>query len=116
MMKAVDNESYCWYMVFTAPYAEKKVKKQLDEAGIANLLPLKTSRLLWRNKEWERKVPVTSRCIYVRLSLADLEKLSSITSLLLPADLSNCQLTDQQIEELCPNGNLPVREAPGSTT
>lgn len=107
MMKALDNESCSWYKVFTAAYAEKKVKKQLDEMGVANFLPLKASRLLWRNKACEREVPVTSRCIYVRLSPADLEKLSSITSLLLPADLSNCRLTDQQLEDYIRMGTSP---------
>lgn len=99
-MKALDEESYSWYLLFTVPFTEQKVKKQLDEAGVENFLPLQTSRLLWQNKEKKRCVPVIPRSIFVRFSLANREQLSAIPSLLLPADVSSCRLTEEQMQNV----------------
>lgn len=98
MMKALNEESYGWYMAFTAPYTEQRVKKQLDEAGIANFLPLRTSRLLWCNKATERSVPAIPRTVFIRLSPENRETLLGISSLFLLADLSSFGLTEQQME------------------
>lgn len=111
MMKTLDEKSDSWYIVLTAPYTEYKVKRQLDEAGIENFLPRRTSRLLWRNKLQERIVPVIPRCVFIRFSLADKEQLLGIDSLLLPADLFSFRLTDEQMENiriLIRDGRLPV--------
>lgn len=99
-MKALNEESYNWYMAFTALYTEKKVKSQLDERGIANFLALTNSKLVWRGKVINRNVPVIPRCIFVRLSLSEIEKLRDIPSLLLPANLSDWQLSEQQMENI----------------
>lgn len=99
-MEVLNVESYSWYMLFTALYTEKRVKSKLDELGIANFLPLITSKLLWGDKEINKDVPAISRCIFVRLSIFEVEKLSDIPSLLLPANLSDWQVPEQQIENM----------------
>lgn len=99
-MEVLNVESYSWYMLFTALYTEQRVKSKLDELGIANFLPLITSKLLWGDKEINKDVPAISRCIFVRLSIFEVEKLSDIPSLLLPANLSDWQVPEQQIENM----------------
>lgn len=99
-MEALNVESCSWYMVFTALYAEKRVKSRLDELGITNFLPLINSKLLWGNREINKDVPVIPRCIFIRLSLSDMEKLSDIPSLLLPTNLCDWQISGQQMKNI----------------
>lgn len=99
-MEALNAESYSWYMLFTALYAEKRVKSKLDELGITNILPMTNSKLLWGDKEINKDVPVIPRCIFVRLSISEVEKLSDIPSLFLPVNLCDWQVTGQQMKNI----------------
>lgn len=38
--RKIKENASCWYAVYTAPRAEKKVKEQLDKIGVENYLPL----------------------------------------------------------------------------
>lgn len=110
-MNMSEKESNNWYILFTAFRAEKKVKAQLDAAGITNYLPMKSSRVWWRNVVKVGSVPAVSRCIFVCLSVGDFGKLATIPSLLLPADFSDCILPAQQMDHvqiLFREGNAPV--------
>lgn len=95
-----EKESTNWYLLFTAFRAEKKVKAQLDAAEIANSLPMKTSRIRWQHVEKEGRVPAVSRCIFVRICGDDLGRLATVSSLLLPADFSECRLPAEQMENV----------------
>lgn len=64
-MKVSEHEYYNWYVLFTAFHAEKKVKRQLDAAGIGSYLPFKISRFQWQNIKKEMSVPAVARCIFV---------------------------------------------------
>lgn len=99
-MNMSEKESNNWYILFTAFRAEKRVKAELDAAGIANYLPIKTSRVLWGNVEKVGSIPAVSRCIFVCLCAEDFEKLTTISSLLLPADFSDCILPAQQMDHV----------------
>lgn len=37
--RKIKENASCWYAVYTASRAEKKVKEQLDKIGIDNYLP-----------------------------------------------------------------------------
>lgn len=99
-MEVLNKESYSWYMLFTTLYAEKRVKSKLDELGITNFLPMTNSKLLWRDKEINKDVPAIRRCVYVRLSISEMDKLSDIPSLLLPVNLCDWQISGQQMKNI----------------
>ena len=40
--REIEGKTSCWYAVYTAGRAEKKVKERLDKAGIESYLPLQS--------------------------------------------------------------------------
>lgn len=114
-MKMSEKESYNWYVLLTAFRAEVKAKEQLDAVGIRNYLPFKTVRFQWQNRSKVKNVPTVARCIFVCLSHDDLGKLTTISSLLLPADFDDCRLSDEQMRNvrlLFRESNTPVEWIP----
>ena len=62
----------CWYAIYTASRAEKKVKQALDEAGIENYLPLQEKIRLWSDRKKKVKLPLISSYIFVRILSSDM--------------------------------------------
>lgn len=64
--------SLCWYAIYTASRAEKKVKQALDEAGIENYLPLQEKIRLWSDRKKKVKLPLIPSYIFVRILSSDM--------------------------------------------
>ena len=55
--RKIKENTSCWYAVYTAPRAEKKVKEQLDKIGVENYLPLQPVVRLWNNRKKKIFIP-----------------------------------------------------------
>ena len=49
--RKIEEKTSCWYAVYTAARAEKKVKERLDQIGIENYLPLRTEYRVWSDRK-----------------------------------------------------------------
>lgn len=56
--RKIKENASCWYAVYTAPRAEKKVKEQLDKIGVENYLPLQPVVRLWNNRKKKIFIPL----------------------------------------------------------
>lgn len=65
--RKIKENTSCWYAVYTAPRAEKKVKEQLDKIGVENYLPLQPAVRLWNNRKKKIFIPVVPGCLFVFL-------------------------------------------------
>ena len=74
----IEEKKTCWYVVYTAVRAEKRVKEQLDKAGIESYLPLQPIIRSWNNCKRKVMIPVVPRCIFVRLPKDEVAKIKSI--------------------------------------
>ena len=66
--RKIKENASCWYAVYTAPRAEKKVKEQLDKIGVENYLPLQPVVRLWNNRKKKIFIPVVPGCLFVHIS------------------------------------------------
>lgn len=66
--RKIKENASCWYAVYTASRAEKKVKEQLDKIGIDNYLPLQPVIRMWNNRKKKIFIPVF-RDVYLYISL-----------------------------------------------
>lgn len=76
--REIEGKTSCWYAVYTAGRAEKKVKERLDKAGIESYLPLQSVIRLWNNRKRKVMIPVIPGCIFVRLSIDEVAKVKNI--------------------------------------
>lgn len=65
--RKIKENASCWYAVYTAPRAEKKVKEQLDKIGIDNYLPLQPVIRMWNNRK-KRFLFLLFRDVYLYIS------------------------------------------------
>lgn len=57
----------CWYAVYTASRAEKKVKERFDQMGLENYLPLRTEYRMWCDRKKKIAVPLIAGYIFVHV-------------------------------------------------
>ena len=69
--REIEGKTSCWYAVYTAGRAEKKVKERLDTAGIESYLPLQSVIRLWNNRKRKVMIPVVPGYIFVHLPVGD---------------------------------------------
>lgn len=67
-----------WYVLYTAPRAEKKVAERLSLAGIANWLPLHRSPRVWSDRVKIVEVPLFNSYIFVSCNETELSRLLNI--------------------------------------
>lgn len=60
-------ESQCWYAVYTAPRAEKKVSERFVNDNIEHYLPLQKVKRRWSDRVKEVIVPVINGYIFVKI-------------------------------------------------
>ena len=76
--RKIKENASCWYAVYTAPRAEKKVKEQLDKIGIDNYLPLQPVIRMWNNRKKKIFIPVVPGCLFVYISSEEIAQVTSI--------------------------------------
>ena len=76
--REIEGKTSCWYAVYTAGRAEKKVKERLDKAGIESYLPLQSVIRLWNNRKRKVMIPVVPGYIFVYLPVGDVAKVKSV--------------------------------------
>jgi len=64
-----------WYVLYTSPRAEKKVKERLDELNIENYLPLHLSPSVWSDRVKMIDKPLFNSYIFVRCKEHELRAL-----------------------------------------
>lgn len=74
MNKIVPN----WYVLYTSPRAEKKVKERLDELNVENYLPLHHSPSVWSDRVKMVDKPLFNSYIFVRCKEYELRSLLHI--------------------------------------
>lgn len=57
----------CWYVLYTAARAEKRVEMRLKEMGVEVYLPLHKSKRRWSDRVKEVEMPLFRSYIFVRL-------------------------------------------------
>lgn len=72
------KKNFCWYAVYTASRAEKRVQKQLKEVGIENYLPLQQVVRLWADRKRQISTPVIPRIIFVHIAKEAIAKVIAI--------------------------------------
>lgn len=65
------DKQVCWYAVFTASRAEKRVRERLAEEGVECFLPLQTVMRQWTYRKAKVEVPVIAGMIFVRVGKQD---------------------------------------------
>lgn len=67
-----------WYVLYTSPRAEKKVKSRLDELGIDNYLPLHRSPSVWSDRVKMIDKPLFNSYVFVRCKEYELRSLLQV--------------------------------------
>lgn len=70
-----------WYAIYTAFRAEKRVKERLDQAGIANYIPLRVVEWEFEDGVKRVEVPLFSGCVFVQVISSELAKVLTITGI-----------------------------------
>ena len=68
----------CWYAVYTAPRAEKKVSERFTIEGIEHYLPLQTVKRRWSDRVKEVQVPVVNGYIFVNILTTEFKKITNV--------------------------------------
>lgn len=68
----------CWYAVYTAPRAEKKVSERFEQDGIEYYLPLQKVKRRWSDRIKEVIVPVIHGYIFVHIPATDFRKVLNV--------------------------------------
>lgn len=96
----VMEDNRCWHVIYTSAKSAQRVKEQLDEAGLENLLPLQSIVRLWNDREKEVMIPVVPGCLFVRIPQKEMAKVVSEqgVTFLLNADGSPLIIADEEME------------------
>jgi transcription antitermination factor NusG len=62
------NNNKKWYAIYTKPRAEKKVAKQLEDAGYIVYLPLKTELRQWKDRLKKVDIPLFNSYVFVKIN------------------------------------------------
>jgi transcription antitermination factor NusG len=76
------NTEYNWYIWYTKPRAEKKVRDRLVAKGIEVLLPLSKELRQWSDRKKWVETPLFSGYIFTYITLADWDSVSFIEGML----------------------------------
>lgn len=89
-----------WYVIYTSAKSAQRVKEQLDEAKVENLLPLQSIVRLWNDREKEVMIPVVPGCLFVRISQENMAEIVSTqgVTFLLNADGSPLVIADKDMD------------------
>ena len=60
-----NENSHCWYVLYTAPRSERKLMQRLAMAGYRTYCPMQTSYVSWDGKTKEVIVPLFAGCVFV---------------------------------------------------
>lgn len=72
-----NEDSHCWYVLYTAPRTERKLMQRLAVAGYNTYCPMQTSYVSWAGKTKEVIVPLFSGCVFVE---GDCSSMSSVVA------------------------------------
>lgn len=91
-----------WYAIYTAFRAEKRVKEQLDQAGIMNYIPSRVVKLVLGGQERQVEVPLFSGCVFIRVARSEIARVLSLVGVLsfLREGETPVTYSDQQMESL----------------
>lgn len=70
-------ETY-WYVLYTSPRAEKKVKARLDEMGVENYLPLHRSPSVWSDRVKIVDKPLFNSYVFIQCKEYELRPLLQV--------------------------------------
>ncbi len=70
----IDKCARCWYAVYTAPRAEKKVRDRFLEAGIEHYLPIQIIERQWHDRLKKIEQPVLTGYIFVHILPEEAQK------------------------------------------
>lgn len=92
-------ENAAWYAVYTVGRAERRVKKQLEQAGYESYQPLQPLIRAWGNHQRKVMVPVVPGFIFVCLSEGEVPKVASMkgVSFLLKGEGEYVLASDKQL-------------------
>jgi transcription antitermination factor NusG len=98
----MQEDELCWYAIYSAPRAEKKVSERFEQAEIEHYLPLHKVMRRWSDRIKEVVVPVVYGYLFVRIRPAEFRKVLNVFGAIsfvrefgLPV-----QIPDSQIERL----------------
>lgn len=101
-IKQINENTTCWYAVYTATRAEKKAKKQLERGGFESYLPLQGVVRIWNNRKQKVMVPVIPGFIFVCLPEGEIAKIIGLkgVSMLLKEERQYVAISGEQLESL----------------
>ena len=67
-----------WYVLYTSPRAEKKVKARLDEIGVENYLPLHRSPSVWSDRVKMIDKPLFNSYVFIQCKEYELRSLLQV--------------------------------------
>lgn len=76
--RKIEEHTACWYVVYTAAKAERKVNKQLEQSCFETYLPLQSVVRVWNSQARKVMVPFIPRIIFVCLSKNDIEQMATL--------------------------------------
>lgn len=62
-----NNVENSWNTLYVIPRSEKKVAARLEDLGIEQYLPLKTTRKRWKNREIKRQLPLIPCYVFAKI-------------------------------------------------
>ena len=63
----IEKNCRCWYAVYTAPRAEKKVRERFLQSGIEHYLPVQMVTRKWHDRLKKVEQPVLTGYIFVHI-------------------------------------------------
>ena len=70
--------NYGWYVAYTYPKSEKKVRKKVEDAGFKSFLPLQKVRRVWSDRIKMIEIPLFPNYLFIHTSLAFIPSLTDI--------------------------------------
>jgi len=70
----IEKNCRCWYAVYTAPRAEKKVRERFLQSGIEHYLPVQMVTRKWHDRLKKVEQPVLTGYIFVHILLEEMKQ------------------------------------------
>jgi transcription antitermination factor NusG len=88
-----------WYLLYTAPRAEKKVNLELIKRGFETFLPLQLKLVQWSDRKKKVETPLFNSYLFINTSISNYYEILNVTGVVKFVKFQNqpVELTESQI-------------------
>lgn len=89
----ISKNTVCWHAVYTAPKAEEKAKRKLEQSGFECYLPLQSVTRTWNGHKKRGMIPIIPRIFFVCLSIDEVLKITTLEGVSLLVKQEGCYVS-----------------------